>query len=138
MTTKADIQNHLIEAIQDRKKQLSRAKLSNFVRFTFEGYDMQWFHKEVCNYLDRLLNGDIKKLMIFIPPQHGKSELSSRRFPAYALGKNPNEKIAVCSYSGDLASTFNDDIQKIIKTESYSELFPNTQIGISKDYKTNC
>ena len=65
--------------------------------FTFEGYSMQWFHKAICDYLDRLLSGDIKKLMIFVPPQHGKSELSSRRFPAYALGKNPNLKVGVCS-----------------------------------------
>jgi predicted phage terminase large subunit-like protein len=137
MTTKAEIQKEVLELLHERKKQLSRTRFSNFVRFTFEKYDMQWFHKAICDYLDKLLNGDIKKLMIFVPPQHGKSELSSRRFPAYALGKNPNTKIAVCSYSGDLASSFNDDIQKIIKGELYSELYPNTEIGTNKDYKAN-
>jgi predicted phage terminase large subunit-like protein len=129
MTTKNDIQKEALELFKDKKRQLSRTKLSNFVRFTFEGYDMQWFHKSICDYLDKLLRGDIKKLMIFVPPQHGKSELSSRRFPAYALGKNPNEKIAVCSYGADLASTFNRSIQMIIDDPTYSELFPNTQLN---------
>lgn len=137
MTTKAAIQKEVLELLHERKKHLSRTRFSNFVRFTFEGYDMQWFHKAICDYLDKLLNGEIKKLMIFVPPQHGKSELSSRRFPAYALGQNPCIKIAVCSYSGDLASAFNDDTKKIIKGESYQDLFENTTIGTNKDFKAN-
>jgi predicted phage terminase large subunit-like protein len=129
MTTKAAIQKEVLELLHERKKQLSRTRFSNFVRFTFEGYSMQWFHKTICDYLDKLLNGDIKKLMIFVPPQHGKSELSSRRFPAYALGKNPDEKIAVCSYGADLASTFNRSIQMIIDDPNYNKLFPDTQLN---------
>jgi predicted phage terminase large subunit-like protein len=90
---------------------------------------MQWFHKTICDYLDKLLNGDIKKLMIFVPPQHGKSELSSRRFPAYALGKDPNKKVAVCSFAADLSSSFNRSIQMIMDDEKYIQLFPDTRLN---------
>ena len=90
---------------------------------------MQWFHKCVCAYLDALYKGDIKKLMIFLPPQHGKSELSSRRFPAYLLGKDPDLKLALTSYSQDLASRFNSDIQKVMKDPAYIKLFPNTVLS---------
>ena len=91
-------------------------------------YDAQWFHNLVCEKLTGLLDGSLgkKKLMIFIPPQHGKSEISSRRFPAFAFGKYPDLKVALCSYSGTIASGFNRDIQKIMSEESYYELFPNS------------
>jgi len=65
--------------------------------------------------------GHIKKLMVFMPPQHGKSELTSRRLPAYILGLNPNAKIAGCSYAADLSKSFNRDVQRIIEAEMCSE-----------------
>lgn len=125
-----------IELHREKNRVLSRTNLYRFVPFTFEGYDLQWFHKLICDYLDKLYLGEIKKLMIFVPPQHGKSELSSRRFPAYLLGRDPNLKIGLCSYSGDLASAFNDSIQKIINSESYQTLYPETRIG-GKEGKAN-
>ena len=67
--------------------------------------------------------------MIFVPPQHGKSELSSRRFPAFALGKNPNLRIALCSYSSDLASTFNRNIQSIIDDNDFQDIFAQTKLN---------
>ena len=85
----------------------ARTTLQGFTAYTKEDYEFVWFHKLVCYYLDKLERGDIKKLMIFIPPQHGKSELSSRRFPAYALGKNPKCKIGLVSFSADLSNGFN-------------------------------
>jgi predicted phage terminase large subunit-like protein len=133
---KYHLQLEKIHLLENKKRNDARTNLSRFVPFTFEGYDLQWFHKLICDYLDKLLNGDIKKLMIFVPPQHGKSELSSRRFPAYLLGRNPNLKIGLCSYSGDLASSFNDSIQKIINSDSYKELYPETKIG-GKEGKAN-
>jgi len=127
--TKADIQTEYTYLLKEKKKHLARAKLSNFVLFMFNGYSMMWYHKVICNYLDKLLRGDIKKLMIFVPPQHGKSELSSRQLPAYALGINPNEKIGVCSYSSDLASSFNRSVQLLMDDPKYIELFPNTRLN---------
>lgn len=84
-----------------------------------------------------LYRGEIKKLMIFVPPQHGKSELSSRRFPAYCLGRNPKLKIGVCSYSQDLSMSFNRDCQNIISSASYKELFPETRLNESGIFDSN-
>jgi hypothetical protein len=67
-------------------------------------------------------------LAIFVPPQHGKSELASRRFPAYALGKNPDRKIAIIGYEQTFTSGFNRDVQRIITSPEYHDIFPNTQI----------
>jgi hypothetical protein len=69
--------------------------------------------------------------MVFMPPQHGKSQLVSRSLPAYLLGKNPNSKIVVASYSSDLSSSFNRDCQRIIEGEDYKEVFPETSLNKS-------
>lgn len=67
--------------------------------------------------------------MLFVPPQHGKSDIASRFFPAFALGQKPNTKIAACSYSIDLARSFNRDVQRIIDGNEYSDIFPDTQLN---------
>jgi hypothetical protein len=77
--------------------------------------------------------------MVFMPPQHGKSELTSRRLPAYMLGINPLLKIVGCSYSSDLATSFNRDVQRIIDDTTYN-VFPKTKINskhIKNDSKGN-
>lgn len=71
-----------------------------------------------------------------MPPQHGKSELTSRRLPAYMLGLRPKLKIVGCSYSSDLSTSFNRDVQRIIDDEVYNSIFPQTRIN-SKHIKTD-
>ena len=68
------------------------------------------------------------KLMIFLGPQHGKSDISSRRFPSYVLGKNPDTKIALASYAASLSSSFCMDCQTIMETKEYAEVFPDSMI----------
>jgi predicted phage terminase large subunit-like protein len=67
-------------------------------------------------------------LILTAPPQHGKSELISRRLPAFALGRNPDLKIIATSYSADRAFDFSLDVQRIIDSEAYHSIFPNTRI----------
>lgn len=66
--------------------------------------------------------------MVFMPPRHGKSELVSRRLPAYAFGSNPELQIISTSYGADLASRMNRDVQRIIEAPQYAEVFPGTQL----------
>lgn len=64
-----------------------------------------------------------------MPPQHGKSELTTRRLPAFLVGLNPDLRIAICSYSATIASNFNRDIQRIIDDKPYYEVFPGTSLN---------
>lgn len=108
---------------------LARRNLKDFILYTKSDYRFNWHHDAICNKLDLFARGKIKKLMLFVPPQHGKSELATRRFPAFALGLNPNLKIAICSYSATIASNFNRDIQRIIDDKAYEEIFPQTSLN---------
>lgn len=110
------------------KQEIARRSLLDFTTYTFPGYETNWHHELLCDKLDQLINRKIKRLMVFLPPRHGKSELGSRRLPAYALGRNPDESIISASYGADLAGRMNRDVQRIIDSPEYRELFPETQL----------
>ena len=106
--------------------------LAPFIFRIMPQYHMGWVHQEICDKLDRFLldvqEGRSPRLMITMPPRHGKSELASRMFPAYALGRNPDLSIIATSYSADLASRMNRDVQRIIESEEYGAIFPGTSL----------
>ena len=110
------------------KKHLARRCLLDFTRHTNERYDANWHHTHYASVLDNFASGKIKKLMVFMPPQHGKSELCSRRLPAKMLGDNPDLRIALAAYNHSFASKFNREVQRIIDSREYAELYPNTRL----------
>ena len=89
---------------------------------------MNWHHRLLCEYLDDFTKKKIRRLMVFMPPRHGKSELVSRKLPAYIFGCNPDANIISTSYSADLAQRMNRDVQRIIDSPAYGELFPETKL----------
>lgn len=108
----------------------SKGSFENFIYYVKTDYYFNWHHKVIVKALEDFIKDPTKKnIAVFVPPQHGKSEITSRLFPAYALGVNPNLKIAVSSYSSDLADSFNRDIQKIIDSPEYQEIFPETKLN---------
>ncbi|WP_153042188.1 terminase large subunit [Rufibacter roseus] len=109
----------------------ARTNMQAFVLYTKPDYVVKPFNHELCKKLDAFARGEIKKLIVTMPPQHGKSELTTRRFPAYLLGRNPKLKIAICSYSATVAEKFNRDIQRIIDNDSYHKIFPDTVLNES-------
>jgi len=112
--------------VRGTKEELARRELIVFTQQTYPGYIANWHHVEYAKKLDAFIRGEIKNLMVFMPPQHGKSELCSRRMPAKLLGDNPNLRIAVISYNHIFASKFNRDVQRIIDSDDYRALYPET------------
>ncbi len=108
--------------------QEARQSLLAFTQYTYPTYDVNWHHRVICEHLDKLLTGEIMRLMIFTHPRAGKSELVSRRFPAYALGRNPDLAIIAASYGADLARRMNRDVQRIMDSDEYRQLFPKAQL----------
>ena len=92
---------------------------------------VNWHHELMCRKIDDLLEGKIKRLIVSCPPRFGKSEVVSRRLPAYVLGKNPDASIIACSYSADLAARMNRDVQRIIDSPEYADLFPESRLNES-------
>ncbi len=90
-------------------------------------YVVNWHHDQLAGVLERVQRGEIRRLIVLIPPRCGKSEMVSRQFPPWVLGKNPDEKIIACSYSATLARRMGSDVQKNMRTDEYQAMF-STQL----------
>lgn len=118
----------LYSLTQDRIKK-ARGSLLGFTKITMNSFRPNWFHNNYYEVLSQFARGEIKKLMVFVPPQHGKSEGSTRRLPPFMLGHDPNKKIAIVCYSSTKARKFNREIQRIMDDETYQEIFPDTKFS---------
>ncbi|MBL8183084.1 MAG: phage terminase large subunit [Blastocatellia bacterium] len=79
------------------------------------GMTWNWKHQVyIYKRLRKLFDGDLKRLMIFLPPRHGKSELVTTRFAAYCLKKRPDTNIIIGSYNQRLANRFSRKIRKVL------------------------
>ena len=85
------------------KKTTAKTDLLSFTKQTKPNYRVNWHHETLATMLDRVAAGECRRLMVFMPPQHGKSELVSRRFPAYMLGRNPDLRLIAASHTHELA-----------------------------------
>src|SRR5690349_19280611 len=92
-----------------RKK--SRRNLLNFTEYTTPRWSAGKIHHEICRQLDRVMEGEVDRLMLLCPPQHGKSQITSRRFPAYVLGKDPSRDVISASATAELAEGFGRDVR---------------------------
>lgn len=126
-------------AIEQRKAtaEAARRKLAVFALFIDENAEMQWFMKYIYDMLDRWIDGDIKKMAIFMPPQHIKSTMSSINTPAKIFGKNPKAKIVVASYSDTNASKFCRKTQDVMDKPEYKYLFPGVVLPAKGIETTN-
>lgn len=115
------------------KQELSRRNLSDFTNYTKPDFIEGWFNRIIAKELQQfyfdVMAGKQPRLIIQAPPRSGKSELFSRRFPAWAFGQNPDLQIIAASYSTDLASRMNRDVQRIIDSEEYQGVFPETTLN---------
>lgn len=118
----------LLELIAER----GRRHLIDFTLFTCPGYKAGWFARTLAAkldwFLDEVAAGRSPRLIIEAPPRHGKTELVSRRLPAYALGRYPDMSFIATSHGADLASNINRAVQRIIDDPRYKELFPDTTL----------
>src|ERR1700737_3598282 len=80
--------------------------LLSYAAYQWPGYAAARHHKLIARKLEAVERGEIKRLMIFMPPRHGKSMLASEFFPAWYLGRNPSNYVIAATYAQDLADDF--------------------------------
>lgn len=106
--------------------------LCGFILYVHPGYQMGWVHREICDTLNafyiQIKQKQSPRLIICMPPRSGKSEIVSRVFPAWLLGYDPDFQIIASSYSADLTSRFNRDVQRIMDGERFHRVFPNVAL----------
>jgi predicted phage terminase large subunit-like protein len=111
---------------------LARESLIPFAKLTYRGYSPNWHHRLLAEKLMELESGTSGRLMVLMPPRHGKSELASVRFPAWFLGRNPNMRVIATSYSARLAENFGRKVRDIVSDPKFSMVFHTGLSGKSK------
>lgn len=111
---------------------MAQETLIGFTRYTKPDYRPADHHALIAEALERVERGECKRLMIFMPPRHGKSELASRRFPAWFLGRNPDRSIIAASYNSDLADDFGREVRDIVAGRLYANIFDTRLADNSK------
>lgn len=93
-------------------------------------YEVNWHHQEVAEAIEWAVReveaGRNARLILELPPRHGKSELATIKAPAWILGKHPDWPIIVSSYSTDLAEDFGLKTKDTLNHENYQAIFPTT------------
>ena len=98
--------------------------LLSYAAYQWPGYAAASHHRLIAEKLQAVERGEIKRLMIFMPPRHGKSMLASEFFPAWYLGRNPSNYVIAATYAQDLADDFGRKVRNQIKDEVFAGIFP--------------
>lgn len=122
-----------ISVITQLKASIARDSFEDFIRFVKPDYIFNWHHLKLIDALQRIAERKYKRLVVMMPPRHGKSELVSRLFPAWCFVRNQSEQVILASYSADLASAMNRDCQRIITSNDFTQLFPDVRVSDGKD-----
>ena len=91
-----------------------------------------YYLRALCYVLEQVAAGEVKRLIITMPPRFMKSQVVSVMFPAWLLGRNPSEKVVCASYSSSLAEDFGRQTRDVMRAPHYGQTFPWTKIDPSK------
>lgn len=108
--------------------------LSAFACLMQRDYKPSWHHRDIARQLEKVERGEIKRLIIMLPPRHGKSTLASVLFPSWYLGRHPDKEVITVSYSSDLSTDFGEKTRDTLRSPTYNYIF-DTKIKQDSDSK---
>ena len=122
-----------ILALTEAKKRLdlreeAYEKFMPFAHHVYENFIEGSHHRVIAEKLERVARGELKRLIINMPPRHSKSEFASFLMPAWFLGRNPKLKIIQATHNTELAVRFGRKVRDLIDDPAYKEIFPNTNL----------
>lgn len=107
----------------------ARDKLLDFVKYCMPGYQAAKHHHYMAQRLEKIASGQIKRLILLMPPRSGKSEVASRHLPAWYIGRNPRKQVICATYNAEFAHEFGRDVRRIVQSTEYNHLFPDVELA---------
>lgn len=111
------------QAVEQKRIDYAKENILALARYTMPTFQSTEFHKNYYKILNYFVHGDIKKLIISCPPQHGKSQGSSINVPAMMIGRDPNLKIATVCYSATKARKFGRKVKQLLADQKYKDVY---------------
>lgn len=110
------------------------SRLIAYAAYQWPGYRDAPHHRLIARKLEAVERGEITRLMITMPPRHGKSMLASEFFPAWYLGRNPDHSVVTATYAQDLADDFGRKVKNQIEDHAFAEIFQG--VGLADDSRS--
>lgn len=134
------LRKQVLAAQRLRTLQTARDNLLDFVQMsmpdpaqpddaTRSRYKVHRVHKYLAETLEKVERGEILRLVISVQPRIGKSELVSKKFPAWLMGRDPYRQIIVASYGETLSKDFGREVRETMKSAFYKQVFPGVELG---------
>jgi len=124
----------LTEELKKRKqKEKAQDRFLEFVGVMWENFIHGRHHEIMAEAFERVARGELKRLIINMPPRHTKSEFASYLLPAWFLGKFPTKKVIQTSHTAELATDFGRKVRNLVDSETYKSIFPN--VALQSDSK---
>jgi len=119
--------------LEEQKKRLetrdiAKDKFMAYAKHVYDGFIEGTHHRVIAEKLERIASGDLKRLIVNMPPRHSKSEFASYLMPSWFLGRNPKLKIIQATMNTELAVRFGRKVRDLIADPIYKEIFPNTDL----------
>lgn len=105
------------------RREWARRSLLRFCSFTWPNYQFARHLEVLAGALEEVERGECTRLMVFMPPRHGKSEMCSMRFPAWFLGKHPDKRVILTSYAASLAHSFGRQVRNLVQSREFGLVF---------------
>ena len=119
--------------LEEHQKRLStrdeaQEKFMPYAKHVYDGFIEGTHHRIIAEKLERIASGELKRLIVNMPPRHSKSEFASYLMPSWFLGRNPKLKIIQATMNTELAVRFGRKVRDLIADPIYREIFPNTDL----------
>jgi len=118
--------------LQADKRERCRQNFMPFVRQMWSAFIPGKHHQIMADAFERVARGELKRLIINMPPRHTKSEFASYLFPAWFLGMYPEKKIIQTAHTAELAVGFGRKVRNLVGSPDYQEIFPTKMSADSK------
>ena len=130
---KQELVSLLRELENSKNREACEAKFLKFVNSMWSAFIHGKHHEIMAEAFERVVNGDLKRLIINMPPRHTKSEFASYLLPAWFLGRYPDKKIIQTAHTAELAVGFGRKVRNLVNSKDFKNLFPN--ISLQADSK---
>ena len=130
---KADLLKKLELLNKKKTQEKAEQNFLDFVKSMWPAFIEGEHHKIMADAFERVANGELKRLIVNMPPRHTKSEFASYLFPAWFLGKYPEKKIIQTAHTAELAVGFGRKVRNLIGNDDYQKVFKG--IELSSDSK---
>ncbi len=114
------------QAAVEREK--AQGNFMEYVRMMWPGFVHGRHHALMAKKFEAIARGEMKRVIINMPPRHTKSEFASYLLPSWFLGKNPSKKVIQCSNTADLAVGFGRKVRNLVDSEHYASVFPGVKL----------